>query len=202
MGLSYPKIKTELPGKKARMIMAKDKHYCSSSYIKEYPLVIERGEGAMVEDVDGSQFLDFMAGIAVNVTGYSHPGVVEAVKKQCEKFFHICSTDFYYASFSNLAERLARITPISGEKSVFLTNSGSEAVDTAIKLARYHTRRPYIVAFMTEQLRVKSDHHVLEIGTGSGYQAAILSQIVDSVYTIEIIPELADQAKQVLRSGL
>lgn len=148
MDLSYPEIKTELPGKKAKMIMAKDKRYCSSSYIKEYPLVIERGEGAMVVDVDGNRFLDFMAGIAVNVTGYSHPRVVDAVKKQCDKFFHICSTDFYYASFSNLAERLARIAPISGEKSVFLTNSGSEAVDTAIKLARYHTKRPYIIAFL------------------------------------------------------
>ncbi len=148
MGLTYPEIKTELPGKKARMIIAKDKRYCSSSYIKEYPLVIDRGEGAVVVDVDGNRFLDFMAGIAVNVTGYSHPRVVEAVKKQSGKFFHICSTDFYYDSFSNLAERLARIAPISGEKSVFLTNSGSEAVDTAIKLARYHTRKPYIIAFL------------------------------------------------------
>jgi 4-aminobutyrate aminotransferase len=142
-----PLIKTELPGKNSRRVLTKDKKYASSSYIKEYPLVVERGEGAVVVDVDGNRFLDMMAGIAVNITGYSHPEVVKAVKEQSEKFFHICSTDFYYPSFANLAERLAKITPISGQKSVFLNNSGAEAVETAIKLARYHTKRPYIVAF-------------------------------------------------------
>ena len=147
MALSYPKIKTELPGKRAKEIIEKDSQYTSSSYIKEYPLVIGRGEGAMVEDVDGNQFLDFMAGIAVNITGHSHPKVVEAIKKQSEKFLHICGTDFYYASFANLAERLAKRAPIAGEKSVFFNNSGSEAVDTAIKLARHYTRRPFIIAF-------------------------------------------------------
>lgn len=148
MTLSYPKIKTKLPGKKAKEIVEKDGLYTSSSYIKEYPLVIRRGEGAMIEDVDGNQFLDFMGGIAVNITGHSHPRVVEAIKKQSEKFLHICGTDFYYASFANLAERLANTIPIKGEKSVFFTNSGSEAVDTAIKLARYSTRRPFIIAFL------------------------------------------------------
>jgi 4-aminobutyrate aminotransferase len=147
MTLKAPLIKTELPGKKARRILAKDKKYASNSYIKEYPLVVERGEGSVVVDVDGNHFLDMMAGIAVNITGYSHPKVVNAVKKQSDKFFHICSTDFYYPSFANLIQRLAQITPISGEKSVFLNNSGAEAVETAIKLARYHTRRPYIIAF-------------------------------------------------------
>jgi 4-aminobutyrate aminotransferase len=147
MTLQAPLIRTELPGKKARRILAKDKKYASSSYIKEYPLVVERGEGSVVVDVDGNHFLDMMAGIAVNITGYSHPKVVKAVKRQCDKFFHICSTDFYYPSFANLIERLAQMTPISGEKSVFLNNSGAEAVETAIKLARYHTRRPYIIAF-------------------------------------------------------
>jgi len=143
-----PQILTSLPGKKAKKIIAKDKRFTSSSYIKEYPLVIERGRGATVVDVDGNRFLDFMAGIAVNITGYSHPKVVKAVKKQSEKFLHICSTDFYYESFANLAERLVQMTPISGEKSVFFTNSGSEAVETAIKLARYSTKRPYIIAFL------------------------------------------------------
>lgn len=144
----FPIIKTEIPGPKAKKIIAKDKRFASSSYIKEYPLVVERGEGAVVEDVDGNRYLDLMAGIAVNVTGYSHPGVVEAVKNQSEKFSHICSTDFYYPSFSRLVERLANQVPISGEKSVFLTNSGAEAVETAIKLARYHTRRPCFIAFL------------------------------------------------------
>jgi len=148
MNSSYPKIKTELPGKKAREIVEKDSLYTSSSYIKEYPLVVKRGERAMIEDVDGNQFLDFMGGIAVNITGYSHPRVVEAIKKQSEKFLHICGTDFYYASFANLAERLAHLAPMKGEKSVFFTNSGSEAVDTAIKLARYSTRRPFIISFL------------------------------------------------------
>jgi 4-aminobutyrate aminotransferase len=143
----YPIIKTEIPGPKARKIIAQDKRYASSSYIKEYPLVVERGEGAVVEDVDGNRFLDFMAGIAVNITGYSHPRVVEAIKKQSEKFLHICSTDFYYPSFAKLIDRLAKMVPISGEKSVFLTNSGAEAVESAIKLARYHTKRQNFIAF-------------------------------------------------------
>lgn len=147
MTLKTPVIKTKLPGKKASAILSKDKKYTSSSYIKEYPLVVERGEGAVVVDVDGNQFLDMMAGIAVNITGYSHPEIVQAVKAQSEKFFHICSTDFYYASFANLAERLAKMTFITGEKKVFLNNSGAEAVETAIKLARYHTKRPYVIAF-------------------------------------------------------
>jgi len=144
----FPEIITELPGKKAKKIIEKDAYYSSSSYIKEYPLVVDKGEGSTVIDVDGNKFLDFMSGIAVNVTGYSHPKVVEAVKRQSEKFFHICSTDFYYESFVNLCQRLAEMVSISGEKSVFLTNSGAEAVETAIKLARYHTKRPYIIAFL------------------------------------------------------
>jgi len=148
MAMLLPEIKTKIPGAKAKRIIAKDTRYASSSYIKEYPLVVERGDGAVVEDVDGNRFLDLMAGIAVNITGYSHPRVVGAVKNQSEKFFHICSTDFYYPSFTKLAERLAKIVPISGEKSVFLTNSGAEAVETAIKLAKYYTRRPNFVAFL------------------------------------------------------
>jgi 4-aminobutyrate aminotransferase len=148
MKLRVPDIKTALPGKRAKKIIAKDRRYTSSSYIKEYPLVIEKGRGAVIEDVDGNRFLDFMAGIAVNNTGYSHPRVVRAVKAQSEKFFHLCSTDFYYASFANLAERLVGMTPIEGEKSVFFTNSGAEAVETAIKLVRYATKRPYIISFL------------------------------------------------------
>jgi 4-aminobutyrate aminotransferase len=148
MKLQVPDIKTPLPGKRAKKIIAKDRRYTSSSYIKEYPLVIERGKGTVIEDVDGNRFLDFMAGIAVNVTGYSHPRVVKAVKAQSEKFFHICSTDFYYESFANLAERLVKMIPIQGEKSVFFTNSGAEAIETAIKLVRYYTKRPYIISFL------------------------------------------------------
>ncbi len=148
MAAKLPDIKTPLPGKRARKVIAKDRRYTSSSYIKEYPLVVARGKGAMVEDVDGNRFLDFMAGIAVNITGYSHPQVVRAVKRQAEKFFHICSTDFYYEPFSNLAERLVRMWPGEEDRSVFFTNSGAEAVETAIKLVRYHTKRPYIISFL------------------------------------------------------
>ncbi len=148
MSPQVPEIKTLLPGKRAKKIIAKDRRFTSSSYIKEYPLVIARGKGAVVEDVDGNRFLDFMAGIAVNITGYSHPKVVRAVKAQSEKFFHICSTDFYYESFANLAERLVKMIQIEGEKSVFFTNSGAEAIETAIKLVRYYTKRPYIVSFL------------------------------------------------------
>lgn len=148
MTVKAPDIKTPLPGKNAKRVIAKDRRFTSSSYIKEYPFVIARGKGTVVEDVDGNRFLDFMAGIAVNATGYSHPRVVRAVKRQAERFFHICSTDFYYESFARLAERLTRMTPMEGEKSVFFTNSGAEAVETAIKLVRYHTQRPYIVSFL------------------------------------------------------
>ena len=148
MARPVPEIKTKLPGKKAKKVIAKDRKFTSSSYIKEYPFVMEKGKGSMVEDVDGNRFLDFMSGIAVNITGYSHPKVVKAAKAQCEKFFHICSTDFYYESFSNLAERLIRMIPISGEKSAFFTNSGAEAIETAIKLVRYSTKRPYIISFL------------------------------------------------------
>jgi 4-aminobutyrate aminotransferase len=148
MAARIPDIKTALPGKRARQVVAKDRRFTSSSYVKEYPLVIARGKGAVVEDVDGNRFLDFMAGIAVNVTGYSHPKVVRAVKRQAEKFFHICSSDFYYEPFANLAERLVKMYPGEGERSVFFTNSGAEAVETAIKLVRYHTKRPYIISFL------------------------------------------------------
>jgi 4-aminobutyrate aminotransferase len=148
MSVKAPDIKTPLPGKIAKRVIAKDRRFTSSSYIKEYPFVIARGKGSVVEDVDGNRFLDFMAGIAVNATGYSHPRVVRAVKRQAERFFHICSTDFYYESFARLAERLTRMTPMEGEKSVFFTNSGAEAVETAIKLVRYHTKRPYIISFL------------------------------------------------------
>ncbi|HXW76193.1 MAG TPA: acetyl ornithine aminotransferase family protein, partial [Candidatus Eremiobacteraceae bacterium] len=143
----YPKIVVTPPGPKAEQIIAKDAHYASTSYIKEYPLVAARGEGAMLEDVDGNRYLDFMAGIAVSATGYAHPRVVAAAKSQLEKFAHLCATDFYYSAFSELCERLAKIAPGSDPKRVFLTNSGTEAVEGAIKLARSHTKRQNVIAF-------------------------------------------------------
>ena len=144
---NYPRVATALPGPKGRAIVERDAQYTSTSYIKEYPLVIAGGAGAMVEDADGNRFIDFMAGIAVSATGYNHPQVVEAIQQQAERFFHICGTDFFYEVFARLAERLARLAPGASRKRVLLTNSGTEAIEGAIKLARYHTRRPALIAF-------------------------------------------------------
>jgi 4-aminobutyrate aminotransferase len=144
---NYPHIQVTPPGPNARAIIAKDERYASTSYIKEYPLVASRGEGAMIEDVDGNRYLDFMAGIAVSSTGYAHPEVVAAAKAQLDRFSHLCATDFYYPPFSQLCERLATLAPGPGPKRVFLTNSGTEAVEGAIKLARSHTRRQYVISF-------------------------------------------------------
>lgn len=144
---TYPKIVVTPPGPNAQAIIAQDNRYSSTSYIKEYPLVASRGEGAMVEDVDGNRYLDFMAGIAVSSTGYAHPRVVAAAKAQLDKFSHMCSTDFYYPVFSELCERLAKLAPGPEHKRVFLTNSGTEAVEGSIKLARSHTKRHNIIAF-------------------------------------------------------
>lgn len=144
---SYPRVATPLPGPKGRAIIERDAQFTSTSYIKEYPLVMSGGSGAMVEDADGNRFIDFMAGIAVSATGYNHPEVVGAVCRQAERFFHICGTDFYYDVFARLAERLARLAPGPSRKRAFLTNSGTEAIEGAIKLARFHTRRPALIAF-------------------------------------------------------
>jgi len=143
----YPKIVVPPPGPKARAIVDRDAEWTSTCYIKEYPLVVSRGQGVMVEDVDGNRYLDFMAGIAVSSTGYGHPKVVAAVKDAAERFLHICGGDFYYESMAVLCERLAKVAPGSAKKRVFLTNSGTEAVEAAIKLARHATRRTAIIAF-------------------------------------------------------
>lgn len=147
MAKNYPHIVTPPPGPNARRIIAQDSAYASPSYIKEYPLVVERGEGAMIVDVDGNRYLDFMAGIAVASTGHSHPKVVAAIEAAAKKFLHISATDFYYEGFSHLCERLAKLAPGPERKKVFLTNSGTEATEGAIKLVRSHTRRQNIIAF-------------------------------------------------------
>ncbi|HVE13353.1 MAG TPA: acetyl ornithine aminotransferase family protein [Elusimicrobiota bacterium] len=143
----YPRIVVPPPGPKGREIIKRDKRWTSTSYIKEYPLVVSHGKGAMIEDVDGNRFIDFMAGIAVASTGYSHPKVVAAVQETASRFFHICGTDFYYEEMAALCERLARLAPGQTKKRVFLTNSGTEAVDGAIKLARNATGRHALIAF-------------------------------------------------------
>jgi 4-aminobutyrate aminotransferase len=143
----YPRIVTPPPGPKAKAIVDRDSEWTSPSYIKEYPLAIAGGSGAMVEDVDGNRYIDFMAGIAVSATGYNHPKVVKAIQEQAGKFLHVCGTDFYFEGFARLAERLAKSVAGPSKKRVFLTNSGTEAVEGAIKLARNHTKRTALIAF-------------------------------------------------------
>ena len=143
----YPRILVPPPGPRAREIVARDAEWTSTCYIKEYPLVVSRGKGVMVEDVDGNRFLDFMAGIAVSSTGYGHPKVVAAVHEAADRFLHICGSDFYYEAMAALCERLAKVAPGPSKKRVFLTNSGTEAVEAAIKLARHATGRTAIIAF-------------------------------------------------------
>src|SRR5919204_2478255 len=143
----YPRITTPHPGPKARAIIERDHAWASTSNIKEYSLVVARGSGVMVEDVDGNRYLDFMAGIAVASTGHSHPKVVAAIQDAATKFLHICGGDFYYEGFAALPERLAKLAPGKDPKKVFLTNSGTEAVEGALKLARHSTRRPAFIAF-------------------------------------------------------
>ncbi len=147
MTKNYPHIATPPPGPKARAIIERDAASTATCYLKEYPLVVARGQGAMIEDVDGNRYLDFMAGIAVAATGHAHPKVVAAIKDAAEKFLHICGGDFYYEPLAALAERLATVAPGRDPKRVFLTNSGTEAVEGALKLARHSTRRAAIIAF-------------------------------------------------------
>ena len=146
--MKAPDIRTPLPGPNARALIERDAKYVSPSYTRDYPLVIARGEGAVVEDVDGNRFLDCAAGIAVNSTGVSHPEVVQAIVEQAQKFIHMSGTDFYYEPQVRLAEQLASIAPIRGEVRTFFANSGTETTEASIKLARYFTRRQGIIAFL------------------------------------------------------
>ena len=142
-----PVIKTELPGPMARQVVAHDDQYLSPSYTRPYPLVIRQAKGAMIEDVDGNLFLDFNAGVAVCSTGHSHPHVVDAIKKQVDDFLHICSADYYYPNLPKLAEKISRLTPGTHDKRVHFGNSGAEAVEGAVKLAMYATRRQKFIGF-------------------------------------------------------
>jgi 4-aminobutyrate aminotransferase len=142
-----PVIKTALPGPNAKRAIERDRAIISPSYTRSYPLVAKRGRGALIEDVDGNVFLDFAAGIAVTSTGHCHPEVVSAIQKQAAELIHMSGTDFYYESMPVLAERLSRLAPMRGPHRVYYGNSGTEAVECALKLARYHTRRPHVIAF-------------------------------------------------------
>ncbi len=136
-----------VPGPKAKSLIKRDLAVISPSYPRGYPFVMDHGRGCEVWDVDGNRFLDFSAGIAVVSTGHSHPKVVKAIQDQVEKFIHI-SSDFYHEKWIELAEQLDRIAPFNEPASCFMTNSGTESVEAAIKLARYHTKRSEFIGFL------------------------------------------------------
>ncbi len=143
-----PKITTALPGPNARRVLAGDEKFISPSYTRSYPMVAKRGRGIVVEDVDGNEFFDFSAGIAVTSTGHCHPEVVAAIQRQAAELIHMSGTDFYYESMVTLAERLSKIAPMPGPHKIYYGNSGAEAIECALKLARYHSKRQHIIAFL------------------------------------------------------
>ena len=146
--MDAPNLKTPLPGPKAKALIERDGKVVSPSYTRDYPFVIARGVGATVEDVDGNVFLDCAAGIAVNSTGHAHPKVVAAIVDQAQKFLHMSGTDFYYEPQVRLGEDLAATAPFPGPVRTFYANSGTEANEAAIKMARYHTKRFGILGFL------------------------------------------------------
>jgi 4-aminobutyrate aminotransferase len=142
-----PRLITEVPGPRAQEVLERDRATTSPSLPRAYPFVPRRGSGCVVEDVDGNRFLDLNAGIAVASTGHCHPTVVEAIQRQAAELLHYSASDFFLPIYSELTARLDAIAPIAGRARSFLTNSGTEAVEAAIKLARHHTGRPSVIAF-------------------------------------------------------
>ena len=143
-----PDIITEIPGPKARAHVAYDETWTSPSLPRAYPIVPVRGLGCKLEDIDGNVFLDFAAGIAVNSTGHSHPAVVAAIQEQAGLLQHMSASDFYLPIYARAAEQLARIAPMKGKTRVFIGNSGAEVVEAGLKLARHHTKRQNVIAFL------------------------------------------------------
>ena len=142
-----PQIKTALPGPKAKEILNRDAKYISPSYTRSYPLVVARGRGAILEDVDGNTFLDFNAGVAVAALGYAHPEIAEVIERQAREFVHISGTDYYYPQQTALAEKLSQVTPGNFDKKVHYGNSGAEAMEGALKAVIYATGRNKFIAF-------------------------------------------------------
>src|ERR1700729_1232015 len=145
--LTGPKLKTALPGPNAKRVLEGDAQIISPSYTRSYPLVAKSGRGIVITDVDGNEFYDFSAGIAVTSTGHCHPHVVAAIQKQAGELIHMSGTDFYYENMVQLGERLSKIAPMAGPHRIYYGNSGAEAVECALKLARYHTKRQQVIAF-------------------------------------------------------
>lgn len=146
--LPLPHLATEIPGPKARAVVAFDRQFVSPSLPRAYPIVPVYGEGSALEDVDGNVFLDMVAGIAVNSTGHGHPDVLRAIHEQTDRLVHFSASDFYLPIYAELAAKLASLAPFAGPAKVFLGNSGAEAVEAGIKLARHATGRPALVAFL------------------------------------------------------
>jgi len=144
---TVPEVRIPPPGPLAQDFLRRDARFASPSYTRIYPLVVARGSGCVIEDVDGNLFLDFTAGIAVTATGHCHPEVVAAIRDQAGKLLHMSGTDFYYEPQIALAQRLAEMSPGPSPKRVFFTNSGAEALEAALKLSRWHTQRSRVVAF-------------------------------------------------------
>lgn len=142
-----PHVVTALPGPRAQALIARDSAVLSPSYTRPYPLVADHGEGAMVEDVDGNRFLDCNAGIAVVATGHCHPRVVRAIREQAGRLIHMSGTDFYYENMVQLAEKLASLVPGNAGRRVYFGNSGAEAIEAALKMARYATGRQQFISF-------------------------------------------------------
>ena len=145
--MTGPMIRTKLPGPNARRIIDADEQLISPSYTRCYPLVAKSGRGIVIEDVDGNEFFDFSAGIAVVSTGHCHPEVVAAIQRQASELIHMSGTDFYYPQLVELAARLSKIAPMPGPHRVHYANSGAEVIEAAMKLARYHTKRQGMIAF-------------------------------------------------------
>ena len=145
---NYPKIITCPPGPKARALVKRDLAVISQSYTRYYPLVIDSGQGCIVKDVDGNKYIDFNSGLACLNVGHNHPKVIKAIKNQCDKFLHYANTDFYYEQTIKLAEKLSKITPGIFQKRIHFANSGAEAIETAIKLSKWHTRKHQFIAFI------------------------------------------------------
>jgi 4-aminobutyrate aminotransferase len=147
--VNYPNIVVSPPGPKARELIKKDETFISPSYVRFYPLAIESAKGCIVKDVDGNEYIDFNSGLVCLNVGHCHPKVVDAIKKQSEKFLHYSNTDFYYRPVVDLAEKLCEVTPGRFDKKVYFGNSGAEAVESAVKLSKWHTRKQRFIAYIS-----------------------------------------------------
>jgi 4-aminobutyrate aminotransferase len=146
--MTYPKIKVTPPGPKAKKIVERDAAVISPSFGRAYPLVVESAEGNIVKDVDGNEFIDMNAGLAVCSVGHGHPKLKKAIKDQVDKFIHYSYTDFFYDDYVDLGEELSKVLPIEGDKKIFYGNSGAEAIEAAMKVSRWHSKRQGYLAYI------------------------------------------------------